>query len=130
MTDFNTFLNKLNQNLKTLEDRAMKYSALSKDNSPTNPHPGIEYEQKKIQSLEQKGQLDPSEQRLLAIHRRNLELYQQGAVGVGPQHPPMELLNQIDDHKEAISLTEQVIEGKIDEAQWREGLKQLLVIEP
>jgi hypothetical protein len=123
MTDFSAFLNKLNQNLKILEDRAMRYSALSKDNSPTSLHPGIEYEREKIQSLEQKGQLDPSEQRQLATHRRNLELYQQGAASAGPQHPPMELLNQIDDHKEAMRLTEQMIEGKIDEAQWREALK-------
>ena len=130
MTDFNAFLNKLNQNLKILEDRAMRYATLSKADSPTSLHPGIEYERERIQSLEQKAQLDPSEQRQLATHRRNLELYQQGAAGISPQHPPTEMLKQIIDHKEAISLTEQVIEGKIDEAQWRDALKQLVVIGP
>ncbi|MDX1520199.1 MAG: hypothetical protein R3264_01055, partial [Anaerolineae bacterium] len=41
--------------------------------------------------------------------------------------PPLGLLNQIADHKQAIDLTEQVIAGHLTEAQWREKLKPLLV---
>ncbi len=38
---------------------------------------------------------------------------------------PLDLLNQIDDHKTAIALTEQVIAGELSEAEWREGLKRI-----
>ena len=40
---------------------------------------------------------------------------------------PLELVNQITDHQEAITLTEQVITGGISETEWREALKPLLV---
>ncbi len=40
---------------------------------------------------------------------------------------PVELLNQIDDHRQAIELTEQAMVGELDEAAWREQLKPLLV---
>ncbi len=42
-------------------------------------------------------------------------------------NPPLELLNQIDDHKTAIDLTKQSIRGELTEAEWREALKPLLV---
>ena len=40
---------------------------------------------------------------------------------------PLELLNQIKDHQEAIVLTEQAIRSELTEAEWREALKPLLV---
>ncbi len=39
---------------------------------------------------------------------------------------PLELLNQIDDHQQAIDLTRQAITGERDEAEWQESLKPLL----
>lgn len=41
-------------------------------------------------------------------------------------NPPAELLDQIDGYKQAITLTEQCIEGKLSEAELREGLKQIM----
>lgn len=38
---------------------------------------------------------------------------------------PLDLLNQISDHQQAIILTEQVIDGELTEAEWRETLKPL-----
>ena len=35
--------------------------------------------------------------------------------------PPLELLNQVEDHEKAIALTEQAIEGELDETEWREA---------
>ncbi|MBI1882051.1 MAG: tetratricopeptide repeat protein, partial [Chloroflexi bacterium] len=40
---------------------------------------------------------------------------------------PVELLNQIEDHRTAIALTEQVIRSELAEVEWRETLKPLLV---
>lgn len=40
---------------------------------------------------------------------------------------PLDLLNQIEDHEQAIDLTRQVIAGEISEIEWEETLKQLLV---
>ena len=40
---------------------------------------------------------------------------------------PLDLLSQLNYHKEAIALTERTIRGEITEAQWREALKPLLV---
>lgn len=40
---------------------------------------------------------------------------------------PLELVNQIKDHEQAIALTEQAINGDISEAEWREALRPLLV---
>jgi formylglycine-generating enzyme required for sulfatase activity len=42
-------------------------------------------------------------------------------------HAPLDLLNWIDDHKEAITLTEQAIAGEIDDEAWRAALKSLRV---
>ncbi len=38
---------------------------------------------------------------------------------------PLELLNQIEDHQQAIALTEQAIRGELSEAEWREALAPL-----
>ena len=40
---------------------------------------------------------------------------------------PLDLLNQIDDHRQAIDLTRQAITGELDEAEWQESLKPLLL---
>lgn len=40
---------------------------------------------------------------------------------------PLELLNQIGDHKEAIALTEQALTGDLGEAEWQERLQPLLI---
>ena len=40
---------------------------------------------------------------------------------------PVELLNQISDHKKAIALTGQAIAGELSETEWREALEPLLV---
>ncbi|MBI1878309.1 MAG: hypothetical protein HYR94_08810, partial [Chloroflexi bacterium] len=40
---------------------------------------------------------------------------------------PLDLLNQIEDHRTAITLTEQAISGELTEDEWRDGLKPLLV---
>jgi formylglycine-generating enzyme required for sulfatase activity len=40
---------------------------------------------------------------------------------------PLELLYQIGDHRQAIALTKQAIEGELNEAEWRAALKPLLV---
>jgi hypothetical protein len=40
---------------------------------------------------------------------------------------PLELLNQISDHKEAIALTEQALTGDLGEAEWQERLQPLLI---
>ena len=40
---------------------------------------------------------------------------------------PLDLLNQIDDHRQAIDLTRQAITGELGEAEWQEGMKSLLL---
>ena len=40
-------------------------------------------------------------------------------------NPPLELLNQIEDHEQAIALTRQAITGEITEVEWDEALKPL-----
>ena len=40
---------------------------------------------------------------------------------------PLELLNQITDHEQAIRLTEQAIQGEITEEVWQEAFEVLLV---
>ena len=39
---------------------------------------------------------------------------------------PLDLLNQLSDHRQAISLTEQASRGEISEADWRKALRPLL----
>ncbi|MCK6625683.1 MAG: hypothetical protein L6R45_10975 [Anaerolineae bacterium] len=40
---------------------------------------------------------------------------------------PVELLNQIEDHQQAIALTEQAIQGELSQAEWKKALEPLLV---
>lgn len=69
MTDFQTFLQRTQQNLATLKEREAKYGG----------------------------------------------------------NAPVELLNQIEDHQQAIALTEQAIQGELGRAEWQEALEPLLV---
>jgi hypothetical protein len=89
-------------NLNRLEEQlAMQPSALPIDALQAILQPQISYEQEKLRSLEAKGKLDPHEQKLLAVHRRNLELYQQMLAGERP-YAPMHLLNQIIHEEQAL----------------------------
>ncbi|MBI1878419.1 MAG: hypothetical protein HYR94_09365 [Chloroflexi bacterium] len=40
---------------------------------------------------------------------------------------PLDLINQLDDHRQAIDLTRQAITGELSQTQWREALKPLLL---
>ncbi|MBN1218747.1 MAG: hypothetical protein JXM69_07460 [Anaerolineae bacterium] len=42
-------------------------------------------------------------------------------------NPPLDLLNQIDDHRQAITLTQQAIANEISEARWLAELQPLLI---
>lgn len=82
------------RNTNRLEEQlAMQPSALSLDALQAILQPPISHEQEKVQFLEAKGKLDPHEQKLLAVHRRNLELYRQMLAGERP-YAPLYLLNQ------------------------------------
>ena len=57
---------------------------------------------------------------------QNLQILQQREAKYGT-NAPVDLLNQISDHKEAISLTRQAIIEEISEYEWVEALKPLLL---
>ena len=62
---------------------------------------------------------------LVKLNRDFHILQQQEAKYAG--RAPLELLNQIDDHKQAIALTEQSIAGELAEAEWDKAVRPLLV---
>jgi hypothetical protein len=62
----------------------------------------------------------------LARLKQNLNILQEREAKHGSQ-PPLELLNQIEDHRQAIALTKRAIVGEISESDWREALRPLLV---
>ena len=72
MTDYRTFLLKLNDTLNTLREREAKYAG----------------------------------------------------------NPPVDLLNQIADHGQAITITHQALSGELTESEWQAALKPLLVFPP
>lgn len=57
---------------------------------------------------------------------KNVNILQERKAKFGI-NAPLELLNQIDDHKKAIDLTRQAITGELSEVEWREALKPLLL---
>ena len=65
-------------------------------------------------------------QSLLAKLHQNMNILQEREAKHGG-NAPVELLNQISDHQEAIALTEQARRGELGEVDWREALKPLLV---
>ena len=67
---------------------------------------------------------DPKE--ILSQLHENLHILKEREAKHG-LNVPLELKNQIDDHREAIALTEQAIGKAISEAAWREALKPLLI---
>ncbi len=67
---------------------------------------------------------DPKEF-LLKLNKNLNILQEREAKHAG--NAPLELLNQIDDHKNAIALTEQVLAGELAEAQWLAALPPLLL---
>lgn len=56
----------------------------------------------------------------------NLDILREREAKYGG-NAPLDLMHQIADHKRAISLTKQVIRGELDEVEWREELRPLLV---
>jgi pentapeptide repeat protein len=62
---------------------------------------------------------------LLKLNKNLNTLREREAKHAG--NTPLELLNQIDDHEKAIALTQQRIDGQINEAEWQEALEPLLV---
>jgi tetratricopeptide (TPR) repeat protein len=63
---------------------------------------------------------------LSRLHQ-NLAVLQERAAKYGADNAPLELVNQLADHHEAIALTEQARQGDLTEAAWREKLRTLLV---
>jgi hypothetical protein len=57
---------------------------------------------------------------------QNLSILQERDAKYGG-NAPLDLLNQITDHQQAIDLTRQAIAGEISEAEWREAVQPLLV---
>ena len=65
---------------------------------------------------------------LLRLNHNLQTLQEREAKQAGNASP--DLLNQIEDHRQAITLTEQAIAGHLTEAQWLEELQPLLVAQP
>ncbi len=63
---------------------------------------------------------------LTQLHQNLATLRKREAKYAG--NAPLDLLNQITDHEQAIAITEQAIAGTLAEAAWREQLRPLLVI--
>ncbi|MBN1992834.1 MAG: hypothetical protein JW953_09015 [Anaerolineae bacterium] len=57
---------------------------------------------------------------------KNLSILQEREAKFA-DNAPLDLLNQITDHQQAIDLTRQVITGEISEADWREAMRPLLI---
>ncbi len=64
-------------------------------------------------------------QSVLRQLHQNLAILEREAKPAGNE--PLDLLNQLSDHRQAISLTEQSRRGEISEADWRKALHPLLV---
>jgi len=62
----------------------------------------------------------------LAELSKNLSILQEREAKYGGT-APLDLLNQIEDHRQAIDLTRQTITGELTGAEWREALKPLLL---
>lgn len=90
------------RNLGILEKQlALRQSALTKDELETTLRPQMDFELEKITALEEKHRLDTDEQERLAIHRNNLNIYQEMLSGQRP-YAPMSLVNQVASQEQAI----------------------------
>jgi len=58
--------------------------------------------------------------------KKNLNILQERKAKYGG-NAPLDLINQIEDHEQAIALTQQVITDELSEDEWREALKPLLL---
>ncbi len=67
---------------------------------------------------------------LLKLNKNLQNLQQRAAKYGGSDQVPIELINQIDDYKQAMTFTEQVIAGELSELDWLEALQPLLVAGP
>ncbi len=56
----------------------------------------------------------------------NLNILQEREAKYGG-NAPLDLLHQIKDHQTAVALTEQALQGDLDESEWRQALKPLLL---
>lgn len=65
-------------------------------------------------------------QTFLAKLQQNLNMLRQREAKYGGA-APLELLNQIADHQEALSLTEQALKGDLGETEWCDALQPLLI---
>ena len=63
---------------------------------------------------------------LLRQLKKNLNILREREAKYG-RDVPLELLNQLEDHDQAIMLTEQVLAGELSEAAWQEALQPLLL---
>jgi hypothetical protein len=64
--------------------------------------------------------------RFLIRLNKNLNILQERQAKYG-SHAPLDLLNQLEDHQAAITLTGQAIAGEISQAEWLEALQPLLI---
>jgi hypothetical protein len=64
--------------------------------------------------------------RFLIRLNKNLNILQERQAKYG-SNVPLDLLNQIEDHQAAITLTEQAIAGEISEVEWLAALQPLLI---
>jgi hypothetical protein len=73
---------------------AQQQSALPQETLQSLIQPHLAQEQEKVQALEKEAPLDSAQQKLLAIYRGNVELYQQMLAGERP-YAPLYLLNEV-----------------------------------
>jgi hypothetical protein len=89
-------------NLGILEQQlALQQSALTPEALQMSLRPQIDFELEKIKMLENKKRLDPDEHKLLAIHRNNLQIYQEMLSGQRP-YAPLHLVNSVTSQEQAI----------------------------
>lgn len=62
----------------------------------------------------------------LAKTQHNLDILQEREARYGG-NTPLDLLNQIEDHRAALALTRQALAGQVSQAEWRQELRPLLV---
>jgi len=83
------------RNLGVLEQQlALSQSALTQAELETTLRPQMDFEKEKIRLLKEKKQLDLNEQKILAIHGSNLQIYQEMLSGQRP-YAPLHLVNSV-----------------------------------
>ncbi len=96
-------------NLGMLEKQlALGQSALTQAQLDATLRPQMEFEREKIRLLEEKKQPTASEQEILAIHRNNLQIYQEMLSGQRP-FAPLHLVNSVTIEEQAIQAIDKSI---------------------